>query len=98
MDARLSLEACRFLSGQLGSEIQTGELASTLHCPSRPCFHGQPQTRVVAEVTGDKYFLLLESVFTPLAVGFTAQMLILTKLLVRVLPCPALAPICLWVA
>lgn len=70
MDARKSSDACRFLSGQLGREIQTWELASTLHCHSLPCFPGQPQTRVVTEVTGDKHFSSFRICFDSPSCGF----------------------------
>lgn len=95
MEARQSTEKPADSSPGLGNKkIQTGE--SPVLFPSLSPWpapdHGSSSGH------RNQILLLVEFVFTPLPECFTLQILILTKLLVRVLSCPALAPICLWAA
>lgn len=95
MEARQSTEKPADSSQGLGNKkIQTGE--SPVLFPSLSPWpapdHGSSSGH------RNQILLLVEFVFTPLPECFTLQILILTKLLVQVLSCPALAPICLWAA
>lgn len=95
MEARQSTEKPADSSPGLGNKkIQTGE--SPVLFPSLSPWpapdHGSSSGH------RNQILLLVEFVFTPLPECFTLQILILTKLLVQVLSCPALAPICFWAA